>query len=63
MIAEKSGVLKILVDEDFVKAPIYEAVRVDPSVSSLITERDKALYRQKVSRGSALPHVPEAEFT
>ncbi|KAE8448885.1 hypothetical protein EG329_008681 [Mollisiaceae sp. DMI_Dod_QoI] len=60
LIAEKSGVLKILVDEDFVKAPIYESVRVDPNVTSLITERDKALYRQKrrlISPGFSISYL------
>lgn len=49
MIAEKLGIQKILIDDDFVKAPVYETVRIDPNVTSLITERDKVAYRQKVS--------------
>jgi hypothetical protein len=49
MIAEKTGIQKILVDDDLVKAPVYQKVRIDPNVTSLITERDKVAYRQKVS--------------
>lgn len=48
MIAEKMGINRILVEEDWVKAPIYESIRMDKNVTSLITERDKAKYRQRV---------------
>lgn len=59
MIAEKSGVQKILIDDDLIKAPVYQKVRVYPNVTSLITERDKVAYRQKVYAASysLVPHV------
>lgn len=49
MFADKSSVQKILVEDDFIKAPIYESIRLHPKVTSLITERDKVAYKQKVS--------------
>jgi hypothetical protein len=48
LIAEKAAIRKILVDEDFRKAPDYERIRDDPHVASLITETDKVKYKQKV---------------
>lgn len=50
MIQDKAGIQKMLVEEDFRKSRDYERVREDPGVTSLITETDKALYRQKVCK-------------
>lgn len=60
MIAEKSGVQKILIDEDFIKDPIYQSIRMHPGITSLITERDKAVYRQKrrlISPGFSISYL------
>lgn len=48
MFRDKASVQKILVEDDLVKSPIYEAIRPHPNVTSLITETDKTLYKQKV---------------
>ncbi|KAH9207521.1 cytochrome P450 [Leptodontidium sp. 2 PMI_412] len=47
MFRDKASVQKILVEDDLVKSPIYEAIRPHPNVTSLITETDKTLYKQK----------------
>ena len=45
---DKAAVQKILVEDDLVKGPVYEMIRPRPDVTSLITETDKTLYKQKV---------------
>ncbi|CZR69470.1 related to benzoate 4-monooxygenase cytochrome P450 [Phialocephala subalpina] len=60
MFEEKSLIKKTLIDKDFVKAPVYETVRIHPNVTSLITERDRAAYRQKVN---AAPHLKISMLT
>jgi hypothetical protein len=47
MFTDKASIQKILIDEDFRKSRDYERVREDPNVASLITETDKAKYKQK----------------
>lgn len=49
LVAEKSAILKILVDEDFRKSPDYEAIREDYKITSLISETDKIKYKHRVS--------------
>lgn len=46
--AEKSAIQKILVEEDFKKAPIYDHIRGVSSVGTLFSERDKVKYKQAV---------------
>jgi len=46
--AEKDAIQKIVVEEDFKKAPIYEAMRQNPDVTTLLTETDKAKYKPAV---------------
>lgn len=46
--AGKDAVQKVLIDEDFVKAPVYDDIEMYPGIKSLITERDKSLYKSKV---------------
>ncbi|KAF8848211.1 cytochrome P450 [Acephala macrosclerotiorum] len=61
---EKSAIKKTLIDEDFVKAPVYETVRIHPNVTSLITERDRAAYRQKrrlISPGFSISYLNGSE--
>ena len=45
----KDAIYKILVEDDLIKTPEMEALREDPRVSSLISERDKATHKQMVS--------------
>ncbi|PVH81743.1 cytochrome P450 [Cadophora sp. DSE1049] len=44
---DKAAVQKILVEDDLVKAPTYEAIRPYPHITSLISERDKTAYKKK----------------
>ena len=53
IVASKSALHKVLVEEDLAKSPEYESVRVSPHISSLMNERDKAVYRQRVRCNSA----------
>lgn len=46
--ADKDAIQKILVEEDFKKAPIYETMSTDPHVTNLFSETDKVKYRQAV---------------
>ncbi|KAH7408064.1 cytochrome P450 [Cadophora sp. MPI-SDFR-AT-0126] len=47
LIRDKAAVQKILVEDDLVKSPIYEAIRPDHHITSLITETDKVAYKKK----------------
>ena len=46
--AGKEAIQTILAEEDLPKAKIYHAFRVDPNVSTLISETDKVKYKQAV---------------
>jgi cytochrome P450 len=48
LFAGKNAIQRIIVEDDMLKGPEYEWLRDDPQVTNLITERDKAAYRQKV---------------
>lgn len=48
LFAGKNAIQKIIVEDDLLKSPMYEWLRADPKISNLITERDRAAYRQKV---------------
>ncbi|KAK0099435.1 hypothetical protein ONS96_008459 [Cadophora gregata f. sp. sojae] len=44
---DKAAMQRILVEDDLIKSPIYEAIRPDSHITSLITETNKVAYRQK----------------
>jgi hypothetical protein len=46
--AGKNAIQKIIVEDDLIKSPDYEWIRAEPEITNLITERDRAAYRQKV---------------
>jgi hypothetical protein len=46
--AENDAIQKILVEEDFKKAPVYEAMRDNPHIATLISETDKVKYKKAV---------------
>jgi hypothetical protein len=48
LVASRSAIQKVIVEEDLIKSPEYERGRNDPKVTNLISERDKVAYRQKV---------------
>lgn len=48
LFAGKNAIQKIVVEDDLLKSPMYEWLRVDKKITNLITERDRAVYRQKV---------------
>lgn len=48
LVASKSAIQKVIVEEDLIKSPEYERGRNDPKVTNLLTERDKVAYKQKV---------------
>jgi hypothetical protein len=48
LFAGKNAILNIIVEDDLLKSPQYEWIRSDPKITNLITERDRAAYRQKV---------------
>jgi hypothetical protein len=52
LVAEKSAIQKILIDDDFKKSPDYEATRQEHDITSLISETDKVKYKQRVSESS-----------
>lgn len=54
LIASKSAIQKVIIEEDLIKSPEYESGRNDPKVTNLHTERDKVAYRQKVYTSSIL---------
>ncbi|KUJ07792.1 cytochrome P450 [Mollisia scopiformis] len=45
LIADKAGIQKILVEEDLVKAPFFDALRLHPGNPMLVTERNKASHK------------------
>lgn len=47
--ADKAGIYKILVEEDLVKAPFYDGLRLHPGNSMLVTERDKVAHKHTVN--------------
>jgi hypothetical protein len=59
LFANKAGAQQILVDDDLVKAPVYRSLQTDAKVTSLISERDKVVYKAKVSYKS-FPHFEKA---
>jgi hypothetical protein len=48
LVAGKSGVQKILIDDDMIKSPIYDMVRPEGYITTLMSERDKTAYKKKV---------------
>ena len=48
LFSNKAACQQILVDDDLVKAPIYRSLQTDAKVTSLISERDKVVYKAKV---------------
>jgi hypothetical protein len=48
LVASKSAIQKVIVEEDLIKSPEYTTGRDDPKITNLITERDKIAYKQKV---------------
>ena len=44
----KDAIQKIIVEDDMVKTPELEWIREDPHIANLISERDKAKYKQLV---------------
>jgi hypothetical protein len=48
IVAEKKAIHKIMIEEDFRKSPVYEAIREEHHVTNLFTETDKAQYKHKV---------------
>jgi hypothetical protein len=49
LFSNKAAAQQILVDDDLVKAPVYRSLQMDAKVTSLISERDKVVYKAKVS--------------
>ena len=63
LFAGKNAIQKIVVEDDLLKSPQYEWLRADPKISNLITERDKAAYKQKVGpvQGDRCPFFGQAD--
>lgn len=62
MISGKDACQKIIVQEDWKKAPNYDAMNVHPGTTTLFTERDKSAYKKKVgpeSGSKAQPLTPQ----
>lgn len=55
----KNEIHKILVGDDWKKGPDYTMINAHPHVSTLFTERDKAVYKQKVIYPSFKTQIPE----
>ncbi|KAL2073943.1 hypothetical protein VTL71DRAFT_11269 [Oculimacula yallundae] len=61
---ETAAVQQILVEDDLIKSPIYKAIRPYPEITSLITETNKAKYKQKrrlLSPGFAISYLNALE--
>jgi len=54
LVADKAGINKILIEEDLVKAPFFDGLRLHPGNPMLVTERDKVSHKHVVS-SDALP--------
>jgi hypothetical protein len=48
LVASKSEIRKIIVEEDLKKAHMYEAIRPNPLITTLFSERDKTAYKHRV---------------
>ena len=49
LVASKAGINKVLIEDDFVKAPYFDGMRLHPGNAMLVTERDKVTHKRVVS--------------
>jgi hypothetical protein len=67
-VADKAGIHKILVEEDLVKAPYHDKMRLHPGIPIIVTETDKVSHKRMVDTNAAYLailltiHTLEASF-
>ena len=49
LVASKAGINKVLIEDDFVKAPYFDNMRLHPGNAMLVTERDKVTHKRVAS--------------